>query len=86
MCENDRRQARFLVTPEFVALLGVGKYEVVENPLPADAKVVAAFYDGQHSCFSVTLESEEFDPLEKGMLVPIVRSPQIRKIEDDVPV
>jgi len=79
---KERRLARFLISPELVACLGVGKYEVVENSLPADVVVVGSFIDEKYHAFSVTLCSKEFEEVLEGKLIPIVPCPMIRRIED----
>jgi hypothetical protein len=78
---DARRLARFSITPEIFLLFSSGWFEVVANPLPADAQIVSAFYDPPRHCFTVVLHSEAFAPVQKGAEIPDVQAPHIKRIE-----
>lgn len=62
------------VSPEVLALMGSGKFEVTANPLPADAEVTDVALDhhgqGDHCGTAPTIvlqiTSDEFTPEEAG--------------------
>jgi hypothetical protein len=72
-----RHLAKFSITPEILMFMGSGKYEVVANPLPADAVMCGAFYDPERHTFTVLIESQTFASVEAGDCVPDIPSPQI---------
>jgi hypothetical protein len=79
--EDARRLARFSITPEVFLVFTSGWFEVIANPLPADAQIVSAFYDEPRNCFTVVLTSETFAPVPEGAVIPDVQPPAIKHIE-----
>lgn len=82
---NGRRLARFCVMPELVALMGRGRFEVVDNPLPTGARIVSSGYDAARDVFFVVLEHETFAPVAPGEVIPEVAAPTIRILGDRRP-
>lgn len=78
---SDNRLKRFLVSPELIMMLGSGKYEVVENPLPEDIELQSAYYSERERAFCVVMHSEEFEPVTGGD-IPLVDRPTIRRLEE----
>lgn len=76
------RRAFFMVGPEQLLVLAVGKYEVVENPLPTDVQFRGANFDFVRQVFVVCVESESFEEVEEGKMLPEVAPPLIRRCED----
>lgn len=74
------RRAVLRCTPEILIWMGSGIFEVVANPLPSDAQIVGAFYDGERHTFAVVVESESFAPVEGGDLLPDLTAPTIRRL------
>lgn len=64
----------FRVTPETIlGLLTVGSvhhFKVVENGLPADARLIGSGYDHHTNSFYFHVVSEAFDPVAEGALIP----------------
>lgn len=77
---KERRLRVMYVTPELVAMFGVGRYEVVKDSLPDDVEVVSGFWDSQRHCFAVCVAHPSFDPVEKMATIPPVESPQIERL------
>ncbi len=68
---DQPRQVRVLVLSDtFLPMLmgaGLHAYAVDENPLPPDARIVAAEYDGFRGyCLKLLIESAEFEPVPPG--------------------
>lgn len=74
-----KRVRRMLVSPEFLVMLSRGRYEVLENELPADAKVVSAGMDGPD--FFLTVESDEFLLVDDSETPPRHPSPIIKQLD-----
>jgi len=80
---QERRLARFAVAPEVLVYMAVGAFRVVDNPLPADARIVAAHYDGRRDVFEVILASDEYKPVKVGNIIPWCAAPAIEKLDCD---
>ena len=74
----SRRWARCLSAPETLVFVGGGPFDVADNPLPRDVKIIASFYDQDRAAFCVVLESASFAPVPPGAAIPEVRGPVIR--------
>lgn len=62
---------RFLFSPEALACLGPGNYEVRENPIPKGARVVGCCFDDQTGLMSVVFEHESFPSTYRGDVIPV---------------
>ncbi len=78
--DGGRRRALLRVTPELLLWMGSGMFEVVANPLPEDAVMTGAFYDGERDTFTLVVESESFAPVTPGDLLPDLTPPTIRRL------
>lgn len=47
-------------------------YEIVENALPADAKVIGAQYNALSDVWDFAVESESFDPVPLNTCLPLL--------------
>lgn len=77
---NEDRMKRLQIRPEVLMFLGSGKFEVVANELPRDAKLERAYYDEPAGVFCLVISSKEFEPVEAGHEIPIMRSVAIQRI------
>lgn len=70
-----RRKVLRVSADLLVALFTAGRrsYEVVENALPDDAKVVGARYDSLRDEWEIAIESETFEPVEIAVPLPEMR-------------
>ncbi len=70
------RIKRLEISPEVIARMGNGKFEVVRdgNELPADAKIIRAGYDYLTDVFFVIVESCEYPDTPDGCPAPVARS------------
>lgn len=75
-----RRYVRILISPELLANMLSGAFQVVASALPADARIVSRFYDPPRDAFTIVVEHESFAPTEAGQEIPIVRGPQITRL------
>lgn len=77
--------ARLLFTPELLAHLIRGRFEVVENAIPEDAQLRGVAYDAERGAVSLMLEHPSFPACEPGEVMAILPSPMIRAIttQDD---
>jgi len=86
---DERRLAVLRITPEFlVGILqpwsrDVRWMQIVDNPLPADARVLNVHNDFGTQEVSIVLESETFAPVNPGELVPILPDVIFRALYDD---
>lgn len=83
MSESVRRLARVEFTPDLLAAMCSGRFEVASNPVPPDAKVVRCYYDVHRDVFGITLESREFSPVKDGDVIPFANIPMIRRLDRD---
>ena len=70
------RIKRFEISPEVIARMGSGKFEVVRDgyELPDDAKIVRAGYDYLTDVFFVLVESAMYADIPDGCPAPIAQS------------
>lgn len=54
--------------------------EVASDGLPADCRVVGARYEPEHDAVILTLESDEFEPVQDGAIAPFI-TPLYRRTE-----
>jgi hypothetical protein len=74
------RRAILQVTPEFFMWIATGAFEVVMQPLPPDAKLVGAFYDHHRNLFGVVIESQEFEEVREGAILPTLHPPFFERL------
>lgn len=77
---NNRRLMRMSVTPEFFATLCSSTTRVTANPLPADARIVSSYYDGERDEFGLVISSEEYPYVVEGNVIPLMLSPAIERL------
>ena len=86
-------QAILQVSPEwFTGMLKSVKegetrrYDVIENALPSDARVVTVWTDGrdQSATINIILESEAFPEIEEGKDLPFLDPPCFQIYYDDL--
>lgn len=77
---NNRRLMRLTVTPEFFATLCSSTTRVTADPLPADARIVSSYYDGEQAEFGLVISSEEYPYVAEGNVIPLMPSPQIERL------
>lgn len=75
----ERRQKILMVSPElFVHMCkqaGKRTVQIIDNPLPADARCVGVVHDWDRNCFGIVIESSEFPILgetERMDILPAV--------------
>lgn len=79
--ENDHRRLRRLaVSPEFLLFLKSGRYEVRENSLPSDARIVGYGADPVVQCLFVTFWSSEYPPVPEFETIPFADVPHIQTL------
>ena len=76
------RKAQVAVTPELVARLFSGRFEITAHALPSDARKIGAGYDPGRDEFWVLFTSEEFDEVPDGGTVPFLPPPVVTRLED----
>ncbi len=78
------RRAILFVTPDLIMWMGGGAFECVTHPLPKDAKRVGAFYDEKKDMFGVVIESEEFEEVREGALLPHLPPPFFERFKASI--
>lgn len=69
--QNARRLKRLLLDPHILGrLLSMNTTIIIESKLPLDAKMVSCDKDIKTDRFSLMYESEEFDLVKEGEVVP----------------
>ncbi|KKM74386.1 hypothetical protein LCGC14_1400830 [marine sediment metagenome] len=53
------------------------RFKIPENSLPEDVNFLGVNYEAQYNCFMISLESEEFDKVPDGNVLPILEHPVI---------
>lgn len=76
---DNNRIKRFQAAPELIMRLGSGKYEVIANPLPEDAKIERSYYDEDARAFTIIVQSQEFEPVLWGETIPTI-TPMIQRL------
>lgn len=72
-------------TPEFV--LAAAKFSGqanVENPIPADAKIVECRYDFPTNSFYMKLRSDSFPDVGPNESLPIVKAPMFSAVREEL--
>ncbi len=80
---HERRQYRravFYCCPDILTDMGSGQFEVIARPLPRDAKRIATFYNEAKDQIGIVIESDEFEPIYEGDLMPILQPMIFKKI------
>src|SRR5262245_3704230 len=76
------RYAALFVTPEVFAYMSSGSFKVIANPLPPDFRVVGAFYSEPRHAFGIVVESEEFEAIKAGDLIPELPPPVFTRLRE----
>lgn len=75
------RVKRMHVAPELLVFMGSGKFQVVRNSLPHDAKLRQTTIDPVGGWVTLFIESEEFTELGVGEIPPVIDAPIIARLE-----
>jgi hypothetical protein len=76
---------RVLIAPELLIALTRGTFEVVENGLPAEARIRGCAYDVERAAVTLYVEHDSFAPVEPGAMIPIAEAPIVRAVPTDAP-
>jgi len=76
-----RRVRKVFITSEVFLTVCRGRFEVVENAIPANATKVAAGYSVEDDAFVLYIEHESFDLVPWYATVPTHPTPIIKRIE-----
>ena len=79
--EAGRRLRRFEITPELFVSMSSGTFSVLSDGLPKDASVVGSGFDNGRGVFMIMVQSEAFDPVGPGAVVPLSNGPMITRID-----
>lgn len=71
---------RVLFDPELLLRLVRGRYEVVENALPASTQLRGVSYDYERGAVSLMVEHPSFPTIAAGGILPILPSPIVRPL------
>ena len=71
------RVARVLFAPELLLRLTRGKFEVVENPVPATATWKYCAYDVERGAVFLVVEDASFAEVAPGEVIPFLEPPMI---------
>lgn len=77
---QQRRQAVLRVAPELYGVLKAGRFEIIADPLPDDARLVSAGYDPWRNTVVLVFESEAFAPVPVGKVLPELPGPTMRSV------
>lgn len=77
---NTRRLRRMQVTPEMIVRMRRGTFRVIANELPEDVVIMGANYDNQQNLFEILLQSDQWDPVVKGGVIPVCDSPFVERV------
>ena len=89
---KERRWVVLQVTPEFLVEMckwtSVQQFYVNGNALPQDAHMVGAaehrnstHWSGERGMFMIIIESELFEPVPFGEMLPILNPPTFQRVE-----
>lgn len=84
---NSRKLAALQVTPEFLIEFcksGEHHFQVTDHALPADAKIVSVGsvgieYSVRRHTLLIVLQSEEFQPVPEGQIIPLLPAVQFER-------
>lgn len=79
---KERGIKRMPISIELLANLGSGKFEVIANPLPPDAKAFHADYNEKEKVVNLFISSEEFSPVVDDSPIETVEPPTIKRLEE----
>ena len=76
------KKRRVLFSPELLISLTRGRFEVVENAIPATAKVKGWGVDADAQAVFITIEDESFEPIEihSPQKIPVHTAPVVRSL------
>ena len=72
--------ARVLFAPELLLTLTQGRFEVIENAIPPDARLRGVAYDADRGAVSLMIEHPSFAPCAEGEVLPILAPPRVRRL------
>lgn len=75
------RLRNLYMTPELIANLGSGRFEVIASPVPETARVVGCGYSSDKKALYVTLEDDTFEDINTAHGIPEHPRPRVRRIE-----
>lgn len=78
----SRRLAALMIDPQLLLCMTSGKFEVVGDALPADATFVHAYVDAESLTVNVICSSESFEEIGLGSIIPTLRGPIIRRLQE----
>lgn len=69
MRTEARRVRRVVLEPSYFIDLLCGRANIT-NGLPKDARLAGGFVDQETGCYTVIIESSEFDEVDEGEVIP----------------
>ncbi len=82
----QRRQAVIRFSPELIVYLSRGRYEILKNELPDDARVVGGYFDQHRNSFCVVVESDTFPNTPIDVALPELPTPHVKRwMDGEVP-
>lgn len=72
---------RLLISPDLLLFMTSGKFEIVANGVPDDARITQATIDPVTGCVCLFVESEQYENLPDCAIPPIMNPPRIRRLE-----
>lgn len=76
------RVRRMLIAPEVLMFMGSGSFRVIQQALPDDAELRQTTVDPQGGWISLFIESQQFEEVRPGDIVPVLVAPLISRVED----
>lgn len=76
-----RRIASLMIDPHLLLYMTSGKFEVVGITLPSDVTLRYTYVDTESLTINVVFESESFEEIPLGGIIPRLCGPIIRRIE-----
>lgn len=73
------RVRRLMISPELLVFMTSGKFEVIANGSPDDARISQTTIDPVTGDICLFVESKQFENLPSGAIPPIMEPPQIRR-------
>lgn len=79
MEEGSRRLKVLRIDPGLLIHMTRGTFAIERDALPDDAKVVHSYVDDDYLLVNIVIESEAFDLVPLGELIPIATGPIIKR-------
>lgn len=80
MTPTPVRHAILYYTPELLASMCSGRFEIVANALPDDAKIIKCGYIEFRNLFYLVVESQSFRETAVGQQLPVLPGPQVTRL------